>query len=56
MREVIIRLVFNLPEWEDYEDVSNEILLDDSGIYDSLKNGVDVEIIPSEQEAKQNVD
>ena len=39
-------------DWENYEDVGNELIIEDSGILDSLKDGVIVEqidapIIPS---------
>jgi hypothetical protein len=30
-------------DWDDYDDVCNELILEDSGIYDSLKIGVSVE-------------
>ena len=32
-------------DWEDYDDVCDELLLEDTGILDNLKNGVNVEHI-----------
>ncbi|MFA5207538.1 MAG: hypothetical protein WC428_02660 [Candidatus Paceibacterota bacterium] len=32
-------------DWEDYDDVSNELIIEDSGILDSLKEGVNIEQI-----------
>ena len=38
-------------EWEEeYSDVVNELLLEDSGILDSLKNGVSIKIIETQGE------
>lgn len=48
-RTLIIEVIFDPKEWEDYEDVSDELLLEDSGIFDILKNGVDVKLIKQEQ-------
>lgn len=42
MREIIIKVVI---DWEDYDDVCDELILDDSGIYDSLKTGISIEIL-----------
>jgi len=30
-------------DWQDYEDVTDELILEDSGIYDALKDGVYIE-------------
>jgi hypothetical protein len=32
-------------DWEDYDDVCDELMLEDSGIYDSLKDGVEIKLI-----------
>jgi hypothetical protein len=44
-REIILKVIFDLNEWQDYEDVCDELMIEDSGIYDSLKIGVTTEII-----------
>lgn len=41
-------------DWEDYDDVCNEIILEDSGIYDSLKSGVRLIELPAEERVKDN--
>lgn len=41
-REILVKVVI---DWEDYDDVSDELILEDSGIYDSLKYGVSIEIV-----------
>lgn len=41
-REILVKVVV---DWEDYDDVSDELILEDSGIFDSLKDGVSIEII-----------
>lgn len=42
MKTIFLKVEIN---FENYEDVSDELILEDSGILDSLKNGVKVEII-----------
>lgn len=42
MREIIVKITI---DWEDYGDVSKELILEDTGIYDSLKEGVNIEIL-----------
>ncbi len=32
-------------DWEDSDDVCDELILEDSGIYENLKDGVDIQII-----------
>lgn len=34
--------------WDEYEGVSPELLLEDSGIYDGLKDGVSIQIIKNQ--------
>ena len=41
-REILIRVTI---DWEDYEDVCDEVMLEDSGIYDELKSGVDIDVL-----------
>ena len=40
-RRITIVLEFN-DEWAEYTDVADELILEDSGIYDGLKDGVKV--------------
>ena len=37
-------------DWEDYEDVAPQLLLEDSGLLDGIKDGVSVDILPSNEE------
>lgn len=39
-REIIVKVII---DWEDYDDVDDQLILDDCGIYDSLKYGVYIE-------------
>lgn len=39
-------------DWEDYDDVDSELVLEDSGIYDSLKDGVKVELVKEEKNVR----
>lgn len=32
-------------DWDGYDDVCDELVLEDSGIYDSIKDGVLIELI-----------
>lgn len=32
-------------EWEDYDDVCDELIIEDSGVLDSLKDGVSIKQI-----------
>jgi len=50
MKELLIKVIFNSPEWDGYEDASDEILLIDSGILDGLTNGVGIEIVKERSE------
>ena len=45
-REILIKVVI---DWEDYDDVCDEIVLDDCGIYDALKDGVSILICDKEE-------
>lgn len=36
-REILIKVVI---DWNDYEDTCDELILEDSGIYENLKDGV----------------
>lgn len=47
-RKITITLEFN-EDWDDYENVSTELLLEDSGIYEGLKDGVKVIIETNEE-------
>ena len=40
-RRITIILEFN-EDWSDYKDVADELILEDSGIYEGLKDGVKV--------------
>lgn len=40
-REIHIKVTI---DWPDYEDVCDELILEDSGIYDLVKNGVSIEL------------
>jgi len=39
-------------DWEDYDDVSDELILEDSGIFDKLKDGVRVKQIADPYQLK----
>jgi hypothetical protein len=41
MREIFVKLTI---DWEGYDDVPDNIVLEDTGIYDELKEGVTLEI------------
>jgi hypothetical protein len=47
-RRITIVLEFD-DEWSDYKDVADELILEDSGIYEGLKDGVKV-IIKTDEE------
>ena len=40
-REIIVKVVI---DWNDYEDTCDELILEDSGIYENLKDGVSIEL------------
>ena len=40
-REILIKVVI---DWNDYEDTCDELILEDSGIYENLKDGVSIEL------------
>lgn len=42
-RKIIVELTF---DWDDYEDVSDELMLEDAG-FEELKDGVSYRIIES---------
>lgn len=42
MRTIILKVQI---DFENYDDVTDELILEDSGILDSLKEGVSVEIL-----------
>ena len=42
MKTIFLKVEIN---FENYEDVNDELILEDSGILDSLKKGVNVEIL-----------
>ena len=42
MREIIVKVII---DWEDYDDVSDQLILEDCGIYDGLKEDVRIEQI-----------
>jgi len=48
-RKILVELIFDLDQWEDYEDVSDELMLEDSGIFNVLMNGVRVNLIEPDQ-------
>lgn len=50
-RIIYLKMTVN---WDDYNDVCDELILDDSGIFDGLKNGVSVELLDV-QEAVDDV-
>lgn len=39
-REILVKVVI---DWEDYDDVCDELILEDSGIFDNLKIGVSIQ-------------
>ena len=41
-RTIYLKTEFN---WEDYDDVNDEYLIEDSGIYDGIKDGVGITIV-----------
>lgn len=46
-REIFIKVIV---DWENYDDVCDETLIEDTGIYDALKDGVKIEIVAPESE------
>lgn len=48
-REILIKVTI---DWDNYDDVCDELILEDSGIYDSLKDGVGIEIITQSNETR----
>lgn len=40
-REIIVKVVI---DWNDYEDTCDELILEDSGIFENLKDGVSIEL------------
>ncbi len=46
-REIIVKIIFDDSIWEEYDDVCDEIILEDAGMND-LKIGVGYEIIKQE--------
>lgn len=49
-REIIVKVVI---DWNDYEDTCDELILEDSGIFENLKDGVYIEYIKKEQIANK---
>ena len=49
MRKLILELSFSEEEWGDYEDVCDELLLEDSGILEGLKRGIEVKVLNLEE-------
>lgn len=45
-REIIVKVVI---DWEDHDDVCDELTLEDTGIYDILSDGVSIEIVNTPQ-------
>ena len=45
MREIYLKAII---DWEDYDDVADELMLEDSGVFDELKIGVTVEPLSSD--------
>lgn len=46
MKEIIVKVIIDTDDsWEEYIDVPDEIILEDSGIYDGLKHGVEIKLI-----------
>ena len=41
-------------DWEDYEDICDELCIEDSGIFDSLKTGVFIEIMKDNNNNRKN--
>jgi hypothetical protein len=59
MSKRIIRVEVTV-DWENYDDVCDELLLEDTGIFDNLKDGVNIEILKqpennTEQHFEQNI-
>lgn len=50
VREIVIKLTFDPLEWEDYDDVCDELMLED-GL--SLKEGIEYEILPPVKKLKK---
>lgn len=44
IRKIIIELTI---DWEDYEDVADELIVEDTGVFQSMKEGVSYRIIKS---------
>jgi len=40
-RKINITVIIN---WDNYDDVCDELILEDTGIYDSLKKGVEIKL------------
>jgi hypothetical protein len=54
-KKLYIELSFS-DDWNEYEFDSNDIILDDSGIYDGIKNGVFVKLIdPIDEESIEDI-
>jgi hypothetical protein len=51
MREIYLKLklTFNMDEWELYNDVADETVVEDSGLLDGLKTGVSLEILKEKE-------
>jgi hypothetical protein len=41
-RELLVKITVN---WDDYEDVTDELVLEDTGIYEIVKDNVFIELI-----------
>lgn len=44
-RTIYLKVEFDENVWNDYDDVSDELIIEDSGVLNVLKIGVDVEIV-----------
>lgn len=42
MREILLRFTV---DWKDYDDVHPQLVLEDSGILEQLKDGVRIEVV-----------
>ncbi len=49
IRKIYLEVVI---DWEDYDDVCDELIIEDSGIYDALKEGVTIKLVENEKTGK----
>lgn len=54
MRKIYLELEINMEEWFDYVDSPDEIIIDDSGIPESVKSGIGIRIIENPQNKKSS--